>query len=168
MSETSQGPGWWLASDGKWYPPESHATSRPADKSAMPSWLLIGGSAAVVLGAFLPWATATVFGITINKNGTDGDGLLTLGLCTATLILGIVLLRGSTRRSVGIWSLVLLGLAAFVGVYDTIDVSRVAGNKAGSLSVGSGLWLTDLGVIVAVIGSILWLRSRSPRAESQT
>ena len=22
MSTTSQGPGWWLASDGKWYPPE--------------------------------------------------------------------------------------------------------------------------------------------------
>jgi uncharacterized RDD family membrane protein YckC len=24
MSETSQGPGWWLASDGKWYAPEFH------------------------------------------------------------------------------------------------------------------------------------------------
>jgi len=24
MADTSQGPGWWLASDGKWYPPESH------------------------------------------------------------------------------------------------------------------------------------------------
>lgn len=23
MSETSQGEGWWLASDGKWYPPQS-------------------------------------------------------------------------------------------------------------------------------------------------
>jgi len=23
MSDTSQGPGWWLASDGKWYPPET-------------------------------------------------------------------------------------------------------------------------------------------------
>ena len=24
MSDVSQGPGWWLASDGKWYPPEQH------------------------------------------------------------------------------------------------------------------------------------------------
>jgi hypothetical protein len=24
MSDQSQGPGWWLASDGKWYPPETH------------------------------------------------------------------------------------------------------------------------------------------------
>lgn len=25
MSDTSQGPGWWLASDGKWYPPQPQA-----------------------------------------------------------------------------------------------------------------------------------------------
>lgn len=25
MSDTSQGPGWWLASDGKWYPPQDAA-----------------------------------------------------------------------------------------------------------------------------------------------
>jgi hypothetical protein len=25
MSDTSQGPGWWLASDGKWYPPRKPA-----------------------------------------------------------------------------------------------------------------------------------------------
>ena len=24
MSDTSQGPGWWRASDGKWYPPDTH------------------------------------------------------------------------------------------------------------------------------------------------
>lgn len=24
MSDSSQGEGWWIASDGKWYPPESH------------------------------------------------------------------------------------------------------------------------------------------------
>ncbi len=29
MSETSQGPDWWLASDGKWYPPESRPDYRP-------------------------------------------------------------------------------------------------------------------------------------------
>jgi hypothetical protein len=30
VSDTSQGPGWWLASDGKWYPPELHPSRRPA------------------------------------------------------------------------------------------------------------------------------------------
>jgi hypothetical protein len=30
MSETSQGPGWWQASDGKWYPPEQSSGAPPA------------------------------------------------------------------------------------------------------------------------------------------
>ncbi len=28
MSDMQQGPGWWQASDGKWYPPESHPAHR--------------------------------------------------------------------------------------------------------------------------------------------
>ena len=24
MADVSQGPGWWIASDGKWYPPDLH------------------------------------------------------------------------------------------------------------------------------------------------
>jgi hypothetical protein len=33
VSDTSQGPGWWLASDGKWYRPEQHPNYRPP-----PNW----------------------------------------------------------------------------------------------------------------------------------
>ncbi len=29
MSDGASGPGWWMASDGKWYPPESHPAFRP-------------------------------------------------------------------------------------------------------------------------------------------
>jgi uncharacterized RDD family membrane protein YckC len=29
MSDVSQGPDWWLASDGKWYPPEQHPGNAP-------------------------------------------------------------------------------------------------------------------------------------------
>lgn len=45
MSDTSQGPGWWQASDGKWYPPESAPGASPSGASpsgASPA----GGSAA--------------------------------------------------------------------------------------------------------------------------
>ena len=31
MSDTSQGPGWWLASDGKWYPPQSTEQTDPLE-----------------------------------------------------------------------------------------------------------------------------------------
>jgi hypothetical protein len=33
MSDTPKGPGWWIASDGKWYPPELHPTTRDASRT---------------------------------------------------------------------------------------------------------------------------------------
>ncbi len=36
MSDTSQGPGWWEASDGKWYPPEQHPNDPPPTSSTPP------------------------------------------------------------------------------------------------------------------------------------
>jgi hypothetical protein len=33
MSDTSQGGGWWQASDEKWYPPETHPDYRPSPPS---------------------------------------------------------------------------------------------------------------------------------------
>lgn len=38
MSDTSQGPGWWQASDGKWYPPEQAPGAQPAPAPASPSF----------------------------------------------------------------------------------------------------------------------------------
>ncbi len=40
MSDTSQGPGWWQASDDKWYPPELHPSYRappPPSTAAVPT-----------------------------------------------------------------------------------------------------------------------------------
>lgn len=34
MSDVSQGPGWWQASDGKWYPPEQAPSGAPAPAPA--------------------------------------------------------------------------------------------------------------------------------------
>lgn len=37
MSDASQGPGWWQASDGKWYAPELHPDFQPEPTQALPS-----------------------------------------------------------------------------------------------------------------------------------
>jgi len=37
MSDTAQGPGWWLASDGKWYPPELWTGPPNAGPAGMPT-----------------------------------------------------------------------------------------------------------------------------------
>ncbi len=58
MSDISQGPGWWMASDGRWYPPESHPAAAhrsgvlPPSRSSMPGWaiaVIVGGCVLFVL-----------------------------------------------------------------------------------------------------------------------
>ena len=36
MSDRSEGPGWWIASDGKWYPPELHPSVRDTPDAVAP------------------------------------------------------------------------------------------------------------------------------------
>ena len=91
MSDSAPGPGWWLASDGNWYPPQT-AAAEPAGTTMSPQarWLWLGGAVAVVIGAVLPWASlSTPFG-TISKNGSDGDGILTMILGIATGVLLVI------------------------------------------------------------------------------
>src|ERR1035437_249577 len=46
MSDESQGPGWWQASDDQWYSPESHPNYRPPPPipQAVPSVEAVGGT----------------------------------------------------------------------------------------------------------------------------
>lgn len=57
MSEQAPGPGWWKASDGNWYPPQSAAgagypapVQQPQKKSGCLKWALIVGGLLILLG----------------------------------------------------------------------------------------------------------------------
>jgi hypothetical protein len=89
MSDSSQGPGWWQASDGRWYPPQSHPTQPAAPppptygappavaygapvakKPGMPGWakvvLILGGILVLLVGG----CTVAV-GVFANKVSND-------------------------------------------------------------------------------------------------
>lgn len=114
----------------------------------------IGGlvaAAVVVIAAFMPWATVEFF-VTINVNGTEADGVLTLllGLAAGVLV-------GVWKRPTVIIAAVLFGLAAIIALFDLVNVGRVAGEMGDiGVSPGFGLVLTLLaalaGVAVAVVG----------------
>src|SRR3954464_9785700 len=38
MSDATQGPGWWQASDGKWYPPEQHPGQSNVPQAPVAGW----------------------------------------------------------------------------------------------------------------------------------
>jgi len=101
MSDTQAGPGWWLASDGKWYPPEQHAsatapppppTVAPPSRGVVPdrraTWLVLGRAIAASVGALMPWATVDIGIASMSKAGTSGDGIITLCIAVVVIILG--------------------------------------------------------------------------------
>lgn len=182
MSDSSQGPGWWLAADGKYYPPEQHpnyqqqvalpdaaqfavaqqtvAQHRAAEvtsASSAGSMFTAGlvGAIAVVVGALLPWATvSTAFG-TLSVNGTDGDGVLTLG---GGVVAAALLLFGRGRRWAAVVAAVVGVLVTIVGVYDLVNVSSAAAGATSNFaraSAGVGLWVTVVGGLACAICSMV-------------
>ncbi len=106
MSYGPPGPGWWLASDGRWYPPELAAvpstplvtapTYGPAVKPPPNGFAIVS----LILGiAWLYWIgsiLALVFGyvaiIQIRQNRESGRGLAIAGIVLGWIGVGIGLL----------------------------------------------------------------------------
>ncbi|WP_371152538.1 hypothetical protein ABYF34_05275 [Buchananella felis] len=121
-------------------------------------WLLLAGAAGVfvALGSFLPWASAKVFGETINVNGVSGEGKF-------TLILGLML---AVYAGLKVFKPEILkeqwGAPAFIAVAAVsllITIASMMSIKSedtfGVISYGYGLWLTFFAAIAAVAFSVL-------------
>ena len=141
MSDASQGPGWWQASDLKWYPPEKHAEYKPswpppptrsASDSATPTDSMpsvVGGDPVsiarrlstpqrVVLGALvfgvvgLLMAWVSAGIVSVSGiNSDDGKFLGVLLVISAGLLTWRVLRPPAAPRSIGI-----LLIIAWLGV----------------------------------------------------
>ena len=110
MSDTSQGPGWWQASDGKWYPPEQApgATPPAGPPAGAPMGAPMGAAAQ---GNLADWGTrASSYVIDYVALGILGSLIsntvsVALGSLVSLLALAFGIynayLNGATGRSVG-------------------------------------------------------------------
>ena len=164
-------PGWygdpWQQAPQRWWTGEEWsdrtrdaADPEPAAAPAVPEadeavrLLVVGGSALMVVSAFLPWIqmTAPLVG-RVSAPGVEGDGVFTLVFGVILVVVSWPLLKGreiSRQRASGIF--VLAGLAGALAVFTLVNVldgARQADMIFGQ--VGIGLWLT-LAAAAAVFG----------------
>jgi hypothetical protein len=127
--------------------------------------IIVGAAFLAFIGSFLPWVEA--LGGLVKKNGTDGDGVITLvvALIGGGLGLGVAFGR---KQSTAIWTAVgawVCGaIIGAVAAYDLIDLNNAIGEiereresvlyDAG-LSAGSGLYLTLVAGIVMGLTSVV-------------
>jgi uncharacterized RDD family membrane protein YckC len=117
MSDFSQGPGWWQASDGKWYPPEQAPGAAPGGMPPMPQAQpgygaapAYGAPGGAPAGQLADWGTRVssyaidwiALGVLSNVVGLVSDALGAL-VSLLALAFGIynAYLNGSTGQSVG-------------------------------------------------------------------
>lgn len=91
MSDQSEGPGWWLASDGKWYPPQSapqSATQPPPNYGYPPvappkegmngclkAFLIVSGIGVILVIAFAIVAVVAVDDVSKDLDTQEADKL---------------------------------------------------------------------------------------------
>lgn len=95
MSDVPQGPGWWQAADGKWYPPQPAPVYVPMPRPSTNGYAI----AALVLGIVWMYGVtsilALVFGYRARREIDASQGWQTgRGLATAGIVLGWVGIGG--------------------------------------------------------------------------
>ena len=107
----------------------------------------IAGGVLAIVGAFLVWATVSAGPFSVDVNGTDEgkDGTITLILA----IVAVAAIWFIEKKPWVAWvALAAAVLVLLVGLYDTIDISSTS-EEGAEVKVGIGLWMTDLGGILA-------------------
>ncbi len=139
MSDSPQGPGWWQASDGKWYPPEQ----APGFNAGAPA---AGGGGQVDIGQCFQWAWA--------KYQANLTPMLILGAVVGGVPFVIAVVSSFTG---GITSFALLGLGIAAGFILQLLTVQAGLEVAGTGSLNQQTMFTPRANIGAfIITSILF------------
>ncbi|MHB1988914.1 MAG: zinc ribbon domain-containing protein [Acidimicrobiales bacterium] len=151
---------------------------KPTDQRAG-AWITLGGGAILVVSAFLPWFTASVFSQSISRNGmqlgqgdsfsVDGLIILLLGLVAVLIAIGRL-----AKFSLPRWvqsSPVVVGLVA--SVYAALDIPGIdhlvaSVRQRSSLvtaSTGFGVYLAVVGGVIALVGGLVLWFANNPAAD---
>jgi hypothetical protein len=131
MSDTSMGQGWWLASDGRWYPPQSAPGTPPPPPTAYP-----GGTVAAPGYAYTSTPARGMNGMAIASMVLGILWIYWIGSILA-LIFGYVALkqirvRDENGRGFAITGVVLGWVGAGTGILVLILVLIAASSGSGS------------------------------------
>lgn len=153
MSDTSQGPGWWLASDGKWYPPQAPPPPPTPSQVPAPSAVPTPSSSSTPTtppgfsppgppppssqpaGAPMPPSYVPVTGGPTTSGGTNG-------LAIAALVLGIL------------WLCAIGSVLAIVFGFIALSQIKRSGQAGRGLAI-AGVVLGIIGILASVVTLIV-------------
>ncbi|WP_421119961.1 DUF4190 domain-containing protein [Aquihabitans daechungensis] len=153
MSDVSQGPGWWQASDGRWYPP----TAKPGTAASVPERAPMPGyrpPAVPPTGPPSPYGPPPGYGYgygyALNPNGTPSGLPSVAGLATASMVLGIL------SAVICCYPLMLCSLAGLpLGLVALIRIQKGTADPKGKGQAIAGVALSSIVLALGIIGIVL-------------
>lgn len=148
-------------------PPAYGGYSAYAPKAPRPireiSWLLLAGACLAVLGALLPWISASSGLASVSHNGiqngsTDGWAGIVVGVII--VVWELVFLSGQQipGRKTAVMQGILAIIVGGIGIYDVSDISNRVdtfnSTVGGTASVGIGVYVMVIAGVVLLIGAI--------------
>jgi hypothetical protein len=137
------------------------AAAPPRVSEPVIGWLLLGASVLLMIGAAMPWATV----LTISVAGTVGGGKATMFFGIVLGVFGLLIGLKQGRLWVSITACVLAALVVLIALGNMGNISDVASKSANNflgdtVSIGSGLYLTLVAGLAALILSIVGIARR--------
>lgn len=150
MSDTPVGPGWWLASDGKWYPPQAASPAPPPPPPVMPPM----GSASVPpppYGYTPTYAYAQT--PAPQRSNTDTYVYFSLGFGVGSILFSIMC---------GILGVLMSFIAIGFGIFGLMQKKKEgdASNKWAAWT-GIGLGVASLVLLVVIFALLLSMGTAS-------
>lgn len=162
----------------------------PWETSPVPFWLTVGGAAVWILGLLLPWARVTVrigsplgerfvedtirlsgaqldpsgygLGTSIGLEPSEGKVVLVAAVAFAVFLVSH-LLEFNVGRSLPLAMVVASAIAFLVVAVEIGDLWDARDGLGIDLDIGAGIWVTLVGTVAALAGSILYLRDLRAR-----
>ena len=149
--------------------------------------LAIIGAIIALIGVFLPWETLSGYGYSTSATGwdflteSDAEGikqvltkyapiLLVIGGILTLIIFALNFVKSvNVNKYVPLISLIVMILALIFTIVAVITINDDTGSAIGvSVSIGYGLWICLVGVILAVISPIIALIKREDPVAAYT
>jgi len=140
MSDTSQGPGWWQASDGSWYSPEQHPDFAPATQGNLSATAPIQAESPPSITA-PPMPSVAPYPQAVAPMGypVAPQNQKTNGMAVASLVLGIVWVAGIGAV-----------LAVIFGFVSRKKIAASQGQETGGGLAIAGIVLGIIGIVGAL------------------